>query len=364
MSDRRSVAFVLPSLAGGGAEKVMLTFARALDREKFVPSLVLLSDEGPLADQVAGDVPVTVLHRPRVRHARRALAAALREQAPDFAFSTMAHLNFGLLSVRKALAPKTRILVREANTPSRLARGGIRGLLYRRGYKSLYRHAHRVIVPALFIGKELRRDFGVPDEKVRVLYNPVDEARLRDEAARAPVPAPDGTGPHFVAAGRLTEQKGFSRLLDWFAAARPDATLAIYGDGPDRPALEAKIAALGLSGRVRLPGFVQPLAPHIAAADAFLLPSLWEGMPNTALEALALGTPVIGTPEAGGLPEIRRLAGLPAVRIASGPAFVDAMNVIGAGSRGDSATALRDSLLPDAFRLGKVMAGLEAVLSA
>ncbi len=103
-------------------------------------------------------------------------------------------------------------------------------------------------------------------------------------------------------------------------------TIIILGDGPDRAALEAQIAACGLAGRVSMPGFVTDAARHIAGADALLLPSRWEGLPNVALEALALGTVVIATPEAGGIGEIAGLAAGGAVILAkAGPEFVAAM---------------------------------------
>ena len=112
-----------------------------------------------------------------------------------------------------------------------------------------------------------------------------------------------------------------------------------------------------------MPGFVDPLGPALAGADAFLLPSRWEGMPNVALEALAVGTPVIGTPEAGGLPEIRKLAGPRAVTIARDDGFVTALNQVKPRVF-ETQASLRDSLLPEAFQLPKVMAGLAAVLES
>jgi len=99
----KAVSFVLPSFAAGGAERVMLTFASALDRAKYQVSLIVLSEAGALRDMVPADVPVTVLDRPRLRSALVPLCRALRRTRPDVAITTMAYMNFGVLSLRPFL---------------------------------------------------------------------------------------------------------------------------------------------------------------------------------------------------------------------------------------------------------------------
>jgi glycosyltransferase involved in cell wall biosynthesis len=353
-----SVAFILPSLAGGGAERVMLTFAAALDRDRFDVHLILLTDEGPLGDLVPADLRVTVLNRPRLRSALFPLHRALRQLRPDVAVSTMAYLNFGVLALRPLLPRSMRLVVREANRLFPDDRRPAKARLKRWAYRRLYRRAHRVIAPSRMIRAELVAA-GVPKDRIRVLYNPVDADALR---AAATVPQRlEGGGRRFVAAGRVTEQKGFDRLVELADSLASDDRISIFGDGPLTGPLAARARALGAEERIRFEGFANDLPRWVAGADAVLLPSRWEGLPNVALEALALGTPVIATPEAGGIGEIKSLADGSAVTLAAaGRAFADAVAAV--KPRPDS--GLRDSLLPEAFSLEKAVAGLEAILAS
>lgn len=343
--ERRRIAFILPSFAGGGGERVLLTLAASLDRSAFEPEIVVLDAAGPWRRLVPAEIPVADLRRRRIRDSLLPLARALRRSRPHVAISTIGALNLALLALAPMLPRATRLIVREANTPHRHAAGGAARRLYRWAYPRLYRRAAAVIVPAGYLMRELAEDFGVPRDKIAVLHNPVDEAALL-QAARDPTRVP-GEGVRFVAVGRLVHQKGYDRLLDMMAAAPRGSHLTILGEGPARGALEAQLAGLGLTARVSMPGFAADAARHMAGADAVLLPSRWEGLPNVALEALALGTRVIATPEAGGIGEIASLAPAGAVMLAeAGQEFVAAMCGVVADPNGP-----RPSLLPAEFRL-------------
>jgi len=302
---KTKVAFVLPSLAGGGAERVMLHLAGALDRGRFDPVLVLLNGEGELASAVPDDIPCITLGTDRLRHALSALTAALRDIRPDTVISTMGYLNLAILAfVKPRLPGGIRYLVREANMPeATLAAfpfGPLGRALGRFAYRLLYRRADRVICNSRTVADRLKL-LGIDETRIALLDNPVDVAGLR---GRVDFQEPRPPGRHFIAAGRMTHQKGFDLLIPWFASLAADCRLTILGDGPMRGALERLRTEHGLTDRIDMPGFDTAPWRAIAQADAFLMPSRWEGMPNAALEALALGTPVIAARTAGGLPEL------------------------------------------------------------
>jgi glycosyltransferase involved in cell wall biosynthesis len=152
----------------------------------------------------------------------------------------------------------------------------------------------------------------IPGSKVKVVYLgvPVDEfSRLRaaDEIAAARQEL--GIGRDEFAVGtitRLHESKGNSYLVDAAArvvARRPGVRFVLVGEGPLQPDLEAQAARLGLGERFIFGGFRRDAARTLSAFDLTVFPSLWEGTPLTAFEALAAGKPIVAT-DADGLLDI------------------------------------------------------------
>jgi glycosyltransferase involved in cell wall biosynthesis len=158
-----------------------------------------------------------------------------------------------------------------------------------------FRFADRIVAVSEGVADDLAATIGLPRARIDVIYNPIDFARLRSAATgTARVDWPAGTGPKLLSVGRLIEQKDLPTLLR--AVARlPHARLLVLGDGEARAGLEALARELGVVERVHLPGFVDNPFPLFKMADAFVLSSLWEGLPTVLIEALALSPHVIAT---------------------------------------------------------------------
>jgi glycosyltransferase involved in cell wall biosynthesis len=180
--------------------------------------------------------------------------------------------------------------------------------------------ADRLLEPATDIAIAVSKstaDFVVgvrqlPRSKVKVVYlgAPLEEfGRERSATEIADTRRELGFTPDDFAIGtitRLHESKGNSYLVDAAArvvAARPRARFCLVGEGPLLPDLQAQAAALGLADRFLFAGFRRDAAATLSAFDLSVFPSLWEGTPLTAFEALAAGKPIVAT-DADGLIDI------------------------------------------------------------
>ena len=284
----------------------MVTLLRHLDRARFEPHLLLVEGVGPYRTDVPADVPVHVLAAPRLRRAVLDLVRLIRRVDPAVVVSTQGYMNLALLMMRPFFS-RARLVVREVIGERYLENSRFQPLFYRL-YLRLVRRADRIVVQSDAVRAEMEaRIAAAPGHVVRV-YNPVDTARI-DARVRAAAPADDAARPRIVAAGRLGHQKGFDLLLDALAGARGvvgGGTLTILGDGPDRAALAARAAALGVAADVRFVGFQENPFAFFAAADLFVLSSRYEGLPNVVLEALACGCPVVAFDCPHGVREIVR----------------------------------------------------------
>lgn len=136
----------------------------------------------------------------------------------------------------------------------------------------------------------------------------VERVTVVHDGIAAPVPGPplvsggsEADRPLWGAAGALVPHKGHVHLVD--AMVHVPGTLLLAGDGPLRPMLEARVATLGLHGRVRFLGTLPALGGFFATLDAFVHPSVEEGLGQVVLEAMAAGCRVVAT-TAGGIPEV------------------------------------------------------------
>jgi glycosyltransferase involved in cell wall biosynthesis len=165
----------------------------------------------------------------------------------------------------------------------------------KRARTAALRRARTIVVPSAYLAAIATR-WEIDEQRVVVLHNPAPAV-----SGVEPEPLPART---FVFAGRLTRQKALETALDALAEV-PEARLLLVGDGPEREELERHAAASGVNGRVTFLGARsrEEVVRTLAGAHAALLPSAWENLPHAAVEALAVGTPVVAT-AVGGVPEV------------------------------------------------------------
>jgi glycosyltransferase involved in cell wall biosynthesis len=294
------VAIFLMDLRGGGAERVMLNLAEGLSQSGLQVDLVLVQAVGEYLDVIPPHVRLVTLDCPRLISAVPALRRYLQQQRPKAVISALEDTNIIAVLAKVWARVPTRLIVTVHNQLSQevkhaksLKRRWVPFLL-----RWIYPGADAVVGVSQGVVADLSQ-FGIADRLTQTIYNPIITPSF---LARSAIPldhpwfAPQQP-PVILGVGRLTEQKDFVTLIRAFAQVRQtrSAHLMILGEGPERPALEALIAELGLGDVVRLPGFVPNPYDYMAAADLVALSSAWEGFGNVLVEAMAMGTPVVST---------------------------------------------------------------------
>jgi len=300
-----------------GAELILLYLAREQQQRGHEPLVGSIRDPG--TDQTPFEalahswglpvVRIRIAPRPTLRVVR-SLLRTVRDLAPDVLHSHGYKPNILLgLVPRRIRGPMIATLHgwTGARTFSAL------WLYERLDRLSLRRIDSVVVVARCMLG--LRALQGVPPSRRHVIENgiPTREVRLADLAARGVAPLPyellefTARQPTLVAIGRLSPEKGFTLLLEAFARARSQSAAAhqllIVGEGPERQVLADRIAALHLTGIVRLAGYLEGADRLLARAAGFVMSSLTEGLPLVLLEAMQWRAPILAT-VVGAIPEL------------------------------------------------------------
>ncbi len=170
------------------------------------------------------------------------------------------------------------------------------------------RRAHAIVAVSQAVADRIAA-LGADRQRMQVIPNGVPLRPVRDAGcivgARRALGLPE-EAVVLVAVGRLSPEKGYDVLLSAIPRMQsvfPQTILAVVGAGPSEADLAALIARMGLESAVRLVGFVADVGPWLSAADIVVVPSRSEGQGLVALEAMAVGVPVVAS-RVGGLPEV------------------------------------------------------------
>ena len=298
---KKHIALFLPSLRGGGAEKVMVNLALGFVEQGLKVDLVLAKAEGPYLSRVPEEVRVVDLGARRVLYSLPGLVRYLRRERPQAMLSALNYANIVAIWAKLLARVQTHLVVSEQNTLSCSTQNAssVRVKLLPLLIKIFYPYADAVVAVSHGVAEDLITMTGLPMEKVKVIYNPVITPELFVKAEE-PLDHPwfrPGEPPVVLGVGRLTKQKDFPTLIRAFALVRKErpARLMILGEGEERPKLETLARELGIEEDFVLPGFVENPYKYMKRASAFVLSSRWEGLPAVLIEALALGVPVIST---------------------------------------------------------------------
>lgn len=366
----RRVLIAVESLRRGGAETLIVTTLKHLDRQRFHPVVVSLFGPNPLA------VPIRnlniVVHELGLRGPRdlvraiRGIRSILRDDRIDVLHTHLFTANVAGRVAAVGLCP----VVTTLHNPDYGQEGGIFGM--RRAVDGVTARLFqpRFLAVSRDVESDYRRSLAIDD--VQVLYNYMDidafGARVRRQSKAEALDRLGLDERHRVIlhAGRFHPQKDQTSLVKAFAIvaeAEPLARLVLAGEGPDREAIEELVRSLNLEELVIFPGNVADVAGLLAAADVFAFPSRYEAFGIALLEAMAAGVAVVAS-DVGGIREVATEGAAVLVPVANPEVLAEALvSVLGdPGLRVRIGEAGR--LRASAFDVSRVLPELEAVYAS
>jgi len=285
----KKIAIFLPSLGGGGAQRVAVDVANGLARRGIPVEIVLASGEGVYYQLLEPSVSVVDFGVKHVRQAVFPLISYLNCVQPATLLSIQRNASLVAIIASILSKWKGKVVARETNSfykiPGRYT--NIRDSILASLIKFSYRFVDCVIAPSRGVATELAY---LPH--VVTIPNPViiPEAIENLNHARS----------FILGAGSLDKQKRFDDLISAFAILQrehgvTDLDLIILGEGPDKDKLVNLAKELDVSEKMFMPGFVNDPFKYMRSTKVFALTSGWEGLPNVLIQAMACGAPVVAT---------------------------------------------------------------------
>ena len=287
---RKKIFFVIPSFAGGGAERIYINLASHLANhysDVLNVKLVSLTNTGPLIANVPVDLDLLIINKKRARSAVFQFNRLCNKEKPDYVFSILQAstivdlVNFGKF---KHIVKLTNHFSHTVTSMSKLG-----GFFFSRALK----RSDAVIAMTHDTKKEFVELQNISPEHVHVINNPIEIDSILNLGRSY---KPSLKRPSILACGRLSKQKGFENLIDVMqllsnGGAQPH--LYIIGEGNLREKLEQKIKKSKLEDKITLLGYLDNPYPYFANCDVFVLSSLYEGFGNVLVEAALFGLPIV-----------------------------------------------------------------------
>jgi len=301
MKENLNISFFIPSVAGGGAERVTLNLAKGFIKRGVNVHLVIADYSGALVSEIPAGCRVVNLQSRRVLFSIFKLVRYLRENKPLALVSALDHANVVSVLAKVLSGSRNTKLILVVHTTfsaairrSKNCRTKILPLLM---YLTYWKAEH-VVAVSDGVADDLCKSIPYLKTKIRVLYNPIVLPEIFDRAKdRVEHPWFNADIPVIVSVGRLSKEKDYGTLLMAFSLLikKTPAHLVILGEGKERENIEKISRELNIEDFVWMPGFVENPYKYMKNSSVFVLSSMYEGLPTVLVEALALGIQVVST---------------------------------------------------------------------
>lgn len=298
MQYKKKILFVLPSLSAGGAERVISFVAQQLNTGDFDVKLIVLGFKKDVVYNV-DLVEVKYLNKKRLLTSVLALCRVFLIEKPSIVVSSIGHVNI-MMGLFSLMFKKIRFIGREASVVSKMNKFSKpnSNIIYKLT-KYFYPKLTAIICQSDDMRQDLVISLGLSPEKLFIIHNPItySETIINNHHFKDRV--------HFVTVGRLSEEKGYRRILEGLSKIENyDFHYTIIGSGPQERLIKGEIEKLQLNKKVTFIPFTRGVLEEVSKNDYFLQGSYVEGFPNALLESCTVGTPVIAFNAPGGTKEI------------------------------------------------------------
>jgi len=301
------ILHIISKLPIGGVENQLLLVLKNYNKEKFQPFVCSLSDKGEIGKEIEkSGIKVFALNK--LKHTFdcsiiKDICNIIKREKIQIVRTHQYHANFyGRIAAKKSKVPCIVASVHNVYTRDKK--------LHRRIInRFLARFTDKIIAVSEEVKKDILKYDKIPEDKVQVIYNGIDLNAFNESFDKDQIKNKLGINPNVPVigtVGRLTEQKGHIYLLQAVSKLKhkfPDIKVLIVGDGPFMDELKSYTSSSGLSNNVIFTGFRRDIPELLSIMDIFVFPSLWEGLPNALIEAMASGKAII----ASNLPQIKEV---------------------------------------------------------
>lgn len=297
--EKKKLMFVIPSLEGGGAEKVLVDIISNLNNKKYRLMLVLFNAKGIFLEKIPPDIEIYDLKK-RSKYSILfliiKLAFLIRKLKPDNLIGFMHYVNMITILAYKLSNVKSNVIATiHTNILEVINRNWLSPVKFFL-YKQTFKNADHLIVPSEGIKKMMENDFKITAHKIRTIPHPLLVNKIT-QLANEKLDPPFNDKKYILSVGRLTEAKGYKYLLNAYKiiSKKNNINLVILGVGEDQKMLETLAENLGLTDRIIFAGFQKNPYKFMKNASLFVLSSLWESFAVVLCEAMLCSVPIVST---------------------------------------------------------------------
>ena len=302
----QKIAFFLPKLTYGGAERVVIDIANSLAKRGYLIDIVLAKGGNTYIDEISPSINIINLKCKSTILSFFPLSRYIKKSSPDGIISALSHANCVVLLAKKITNNNTKIVVSERNISYRHTRNkiGLKRIVLDWLIKSLYPEAKCIVTVSEGVRKSIIRTYKFREDQVKCILNPIDFKKINKLKSESFLnndiknELKSKNKKIILSVGSLTVQKNYSLLIKSFkiVCEKINCKLIILGEGPERSNLNELCRNLKLDSKsISLPGFIANPFPYMKVSDLYVLSSLWEGLPNVLIQALACNCKIIST---------------------------------------------------------------------